>query len=456
MCGCSSTIEDCGCESITLPTIHGNDGDSAYQVWLTLNPGGTVADYIEDITGEDGADGLSAYELAVQDGFVGNVTAWLASLNGTDGDPGDDGSPAHSTTTAVFTMPTGGSVTPLSLVDGTWAHAGLPIDVAGGNHLFVVSVTGNTLFVRQPTVANNGYVAAYNAIAGTQFPIGTHVTPRGRDGLAGDEGDPGTGGGTTDPDVPVVLARTTDAPEPGQFTRLAYDSGAWWIDRWNSVGGVWELQPNSLTGAPGSQILFLSSDPNGQPSSYGEIGDVVIQNQTNAVSFWQKTGAAVWSLRNTLTGAAVANIPDMFRVGKSAIQPVATGSTTATTLSFDVTSGTGYFNGGWWNGSRYDADTGVTANQIFRLEFLRIYREGGGIGDDIVFTVDIMHGAVVVATADVTIAGGETEGELVILVSSTVALTAASEVYVRITPDISPTSQWLVDFDGLVFYNQRA
>jgi hypothetical protein len=38
--------------------------------------------------GPQGDDGLSAYEIAVEEGFVGDETAWLASLKGADGDDG--------------------------------------------------------------------------------------------------------------------------------------------------------------------------------------------------------------------------------------------------------------------------------------------------------------------------------------------------------------------------------
>lgn len=41
--------------------------------------------------GKDGKDGLSAYELAVENGFTGTVTEWLHSLKGTDGVNGKDG-----------------------------------------------------------------------------------------------------------------------------------------------------------------------------------------------------------------------------------------------------------------------------------------------------------------------------------------------------------------------------
>ncbi len=41
--------------------------------------------------GIDGKDGLSAYEIAKENGFVGTVSEWLESLKGADGLPGKDG-----------------------------------------------------------------------------------------------------------------------------------------------------------------------------------------------------------------------------------------------------------------------------------------------------------------------------------------------------------------------------
>lgn len=41
--------------------------------------------------GGGGANGLSAYEIAVQNGFVGDESAWLTSLKGAKGDPGNPG-----------------------------------------------------------------------------------------------------------------------------------------------------------------------------------------------------------------------------------------------------------------------------------------------------------------------------------------------------------------------------
>ncbi len=46
---------------------------------------------VEIQAGIDGKDGLSAYEIAKENGFVGTVTEWLESLKGSDGLPGKDG-----------------------------------------------------------------------------------------------------------------------------------------------------------------------------------------------------------------------------------------------------------------------------------------------------------------------------------------------------------------------------
>lgn len=40
--------------------------------------------------GEDGDNGLSAYEIAVRDGFVGTELEWLESLKGEQGPPGQN------------------------------------------------------------------------------------------------------------------------------------------------------------------------------------------------------------------------------------------------------------------------------------------------------------------------------------------------------------------------------
>ena len=78
----------------------GSDGLSAYEIYLQTNPGKTEQEFLASLigptgaVGQNGADGqngsngqngLSAYEIAVQNGFVGSASDWLDSLKGVDG-----------------------------------------------------------------------------------------------------------------------------------------------------------------------------------------------------------------------------------------------------------------------------------------------------------------------------------------------------------------------------------
>lgn len=73
-----------------MDTVYGRiyrqqDGDS---IWPFLQPKiGTI----KGEKGDAGADGKSAYEVAVANGYTGTQAQWLASLKGTDGAPGKDG-----------------------------------------------------------------------------------------------------------------------------------------------------------------------------------------------------------------------------------------------------------------------------------------------------------------------------------------------------------------------------
>lgn len=74
-----------------MDTVYGRiyrqqDGDS---IWPFLQPKiGTI----KGEKGDTGANGKSAYEVAVANGYSGTQAQWLASLKGADGAPGKDGS----------------------------------------------------------------------------------------------------------------------------------------------------------------------------------------------------------------------------------------------------------------------------------------------------------------------------------------------------------------------------
>ena len=62
------------------------DGDN---MWTLIKP---KVGTIKGEKGDAGADGRSAYEVAVANGYTGTQAQWLASLKGADGAPGKDGS----------------------------------------------------------------------------------------------------------------------------------------------------------------------------------------------------------------------------------------------------------------------------------------------------------------------------------------------------------------------------
>jgi hypothetical protein len=59
--------------------------------WVKVKGEDGPAATITGVDGKDGVDGLSAYEIAKNNGFVGTEQEWLASLHGQDGQNGSDG-----------------------------------------------------------------------------------------------------------------------------------------------------------------------------------------------------------------------------------------------------------------------------------------------------------------------------------------------------------------------------
>lgn len=117
--------------------------EAAVVAYLTENPvEGVTQQQLEDAIAAvellPGADGASAYDVAVAAGFVGTQAQWLASLvgpPGDDGEPGSDGGPGpstewRSTATHLQSRPVGGTtwtdVVALSAITGPPGDDGPP------------------------------------------------------------------------------------------------------------------------------------------------------------------------------------------------------------------------------------------------------------------------------------------------------------------------------------------
>lgn len=64
---------------------NGKDGKSAYELAVENGYEGTVQEWLASLVGETGADGKSAYEIAVRNGYQGTEIEWLRSLAGANG-----------------------------------------------------------------------------------------------------------------------------------------------------------------------------------------------------------------------------------------------------------------------------------------------------------------------------------------------------------------------------------
>ena len=74
-----------------VPVYSNQQGLTAYDIAVQNGFDGTVEEWLKSLAGQTGSDGKSAYDLAVENGFNGTVEEWLVSLVGKDGANGKDG-----------------------------------------------------------------------------------------------------------------------------------------------------------------------------------------------------------------------------------------------------------------------------------------------------------------------------------------------------------------------------
>ncbi|WDZ91132.1 hypothetical protein [Nocardiopsis sp. HUAS JQ3] len=126
--------------------------------------------------GEDGADGASAYALAVADGYTGTVEEWLASLVGPQGPAGADGAPGADGEQG----PPGDDG-----VDGAQGPAG-----ADGASAYDAAVAGGFVGTVEEWLASLVGPQGPAGVDGDQGPDGPAGAP-GADGEQGPAGPPG-------------------------------------------------------------------------------------------------------------------------------------------------------------------------------------------------------------------------------------------------------------------------
>ena len=73
------------------------DFPAAYAKDIEFDDGKNLQEKLNngELGGSSGTAGKSAYEIAIDNGFVGTETEWLESLKGEQGDKGDNGTTPH-------------------------------------------------------------------------------------------------------------------------------------------------------------------------------------------------------------------------------------------------------------------------------------------------------------------------------------------------------------------------
>lgn len=97
----------------------GDEGISAYEVAVKNGYEGTEEEWLASLKGDEG---ISAYEVAVKDGYVGTEEEWLASLKGDTGERGPAGVESVSASIPSSDTPGTPSVS-ATLVDGAMSLA---------------------------------------------------------------------------------------------------------------------------------------------------------------------------------------------------------------------------------------------------------------------------------------------------------------------------------------------
>lgn len=178
--------------------------------------GNTEWKFISDLSGAQGIQGLSAYQVAVQHGFEGTEDEWLISLKGEQGIQGIQGPQGEPGPQG----PKGDTGLGLNLKGELDSESQLPQEGVSGDAWLIA---GN-LYV---FVGENGNVESnpkWSNVGSIQGPAGP-TGPKGEQGEPGPKGDPGEKGEKGDPGSDAsVTKQNVEAVLTGDITSHNHDS----------------------------------------------------------------------------------------------------------------------------------------------------------------------------------------------------------------------------------------
>lgn len=274
----------------------GGDGKSAYQVavdngfvgtqsqWLDslvgeqgetgeTGPKGGPGDSITGPAGPSGAVGKSAYEVAVQNGYVGSESAWLASLVGATGATGGVG-PKGDT----------GDIGPASTVPGPTGPAGPASTVPGPTGATGSPGTAATVAVGTVTTGAAGSSATVTNGGTTSAAVLNFTIPRGNTGANGTV----SYGAPSSRTVALATAyQCTDTTKPCILTlTLQANSSISLSGTSNNEGNIVIGSTNAVTSGTGTAVATYRNQLGGTLV----IGLNITSNQSNTYSVFLPAG----------------------------------------------------------------------------------------------------------------------------------------------------------------------
>lgn len=247
--------------------------------------------FISDLSGAQGIQGLSAYQVAVQHGFEGDENAWLTSLKGEKGDKGDKGATGSQGIQGIQGVQGEKGEKGDQGVQGVKGDKGEKGDTgsqgakgetgAKGDPGTAATITLGTVTTLDPTssvtITNSG---TSNAAI---FNFGI---PKGTKGDKGDKGDNGSG-----VNIKGELPAESDLPSTGTEGDAYLISGNLYVyvgengnvatnPKWSNVGSIKGPQgeqgpagPKGDTGDQGPKGETGSTGAQGPKGDQGEKGD---------------------------------------------------------------------------------------------------------------------------------------------------------------------------------------
>lgn len=238
--------------------------------------GDTEWKFISDLSGAQGIQGLSAYQIAVQEGFIGSEEDWIASLKGEKGDTGnkgDKGDAGEKGDPFVYS-----DFTPEQL-ESLKGQKGDPGNAA-------------TVTVGETVTLEPGSDALVENTGNENVAVLKFSIPKGEKGDKGDKGDTGEG-----VNIKGELSSESELPEEGQPGDAYIIDGNLYVyvgdggsvvsnPKWSNVGNIkGEPGPQGEPGADGKdgaaatiEIGTVSSSEPGTEPTVTNSG-----NSTNAI-----------------------------------------------------------------------------------------------------------------------------------------------------------------------------